>query len=88
MLDKHTRCRTDKLPIPPGEPQLYDLLAHPSKDELKGFYCEVIKSSIKHQCGLLSVEKTIDIPDTEVSQKLTSGDCYKMINFREYSTLD
>ena len=88
MLDKHSRCRNNQFSALPDEPELYDLLAHPVKRELDGWYCEVIKSSIKHQCGLLSVEKTIDIPDTQIPQKLTSLDCYHMINFREFSTPD
>ena len=32
MLDKHSRCRNSKFPVPPDKPELYDLLAHPVKN--------------------------------------------------------
>ena len=43
---------------------------------------------MKHQCGLLSLEKTLEVPNSEVPQKLTNLECLNLVQTLEFKTVD
>ena len=88
LIDKSSRCQTPDEHHVPGKPVIYDLLAHSEADELKGHYCSIVKSSIKKQCGLLSIEKTLEIPNTEIPVPLTNLECLNLAQTLQYKTKD
>ena len=67
---------------------MVDLLHHTSKDTVSGYYCSIIKSSIMKSCGLFSLEKTLQVPDSEVPQQLSNLQCLDLINSKTYTTKD
>ena len=79
-VDRTKRCQQQSLEIIKRPPIMVDLLHHSNKDTIGGYYCSIIKSSIKKSCGLFSLEKTLQVPDSEIPQQLSNLQCLDLIN--------
>ena len=87
-VDRNKRCKQQSLETIKRPPIMVDLLHHTSKDTVSGYYCSIIKSSIMKSCGLFSLEKTLQVPDSEVPQQLSNLQCLDLINSKTYTTKD
>ena len=87
-IDRDSRCQDQSQSLIKEPPLIYDLLAHTTKDEVPGHFCSIIKSSLLKQCGILSIEKTLQVPNTQVPVMLSNLQCMNMVATRTYKTKD
>ena len=85
---KHTTAcqhQTNKVDI---QQETYNILQKKSTMTLKGYSCNISRSSIVHSCGVYSHSKIAEPPEVEIPESISKEDCQRLVSQQTFHTPD
>ena len=81
-----TFCTTQQTSLKPT--RRYHVLQRRKEVAMRGYSCEIIRSTFVIHCGMFSHSEVIAIPDIELKQMVTLRECQTMVTTGEWTAAD